>query len=172
MSSFLGGLGTGLASLVPGGLSYLGTKQTNAANREIAKEQMEFQERMSSSAYQRAVLDMEQAGLNPIMAYSQGGASSPSGASIQQQNELGNAVSSALDVARTRAELDNMREQKEMIKAQTQMYRRDADVKSSTAKSLDLQMPGLEAQAHLDKTPFGPISRLIKMLNPLNVFIK
>lgn len=52
-------------------------------NEHEAQKNRDFQERMSNTAYQRAKLDMEKAGLNPILAFRQGGSSTPSGSSAQ-----------------------------------------------------------------------------------------
>lgn len=71
------------ASLGSGLLGASSAKSTNRKQIALSREQMAFQERMSNTAYQRAMDDMRKAGINPIMVSKLGGASTPTGAMAQ-----------------------------------------------------------------------------------------
>lgn len=89
-----------LPSIITGGASLLGGLIANAGQRHSAKEAMRFSERMSNTAYQRMARDMRAAGINPIVGFSSGGASTPQGVSPQIGDVIGPAVNSALSANR------------------------------------------------------------------------
>lgn len=75
------------AALIGGGLSLFGGERANVASAAAAREQMDFQQRMSDTSYQRQVADLKAAGINPMLGYMKGsGASTPQGAMPIVQN--------------------------------------------------------------------------------------
>lgn len=94
MAAAAGAIGGGL-------LSAVGQWSANSTNKQLNRENRDWMERMSNTAWQRAVNDMRTAGLNPNLAFSQGPASTPSNSAATVRptlTEIGRGVSSAAAV--------------------------------------------------------------------------
>ena len=67
-----------MSSVVQGATGFTTAGLQANANRRAAEANQSWQTIMSNSAYQRAVIDMERAGLNPAMMYNAPGGSQAS----------------------------------------------------------------------------------------------
>lgn len=170
---YSGAAGAG-ASILQAGLGFIGQNATNQFNRRMAREQMDFQERMSNTAWQRAIADMRKAGINPMLSVSQGAASSPTGVNIPAQNPLsglGSAAHTGFAVAMNNAQLDLLREQANTTRQQGNMYGQQANLNLANMNNavtsgqiLENQLPGSGIQRDIDAGQFGTALAYAKRL--------
>jgi hypothetical protein len=118
----MGWLSDNLGGLIGSALGYKGQRDANKTNIALTREQMAFQERMSNSAYQRAMKDMKLAGLNPILAAKQP-ASTPGGASTRVESALGAGVTAYNQTSSAAAQVRNANANTELTLSNSAMVR-------------------------------------------------
>lgn len=182
IGSFFGGpvggiIGSAVGAGITGHSAASAASDQNRMNYEMAQNQMDFQreqqsvahafsaqqvaeqrewsEKMSNTAYQRGVKDMQSAGLNPMLAYHQGGATTPSssapsgvsggqGARAEMNAPGIAAINTALAAAKTRAEVQKLDAETLVAKAQVPRIEQETKTSVSSAAHLDAQTKTLQ----------------------------
>lgn len=164
------------------GISAIGTASANETNLKIAEDTRAFnareasinrdwQQGMSNTAYQRAMRDMKEAGLNPMLAFSQGGAATTGGAAASASNaapmqnelaEVGEAaqktISSALQTEQLKKGLEQQDAAIQLDKADTALKEKQTEIATANARTAaadadvtEANKPGMYERAKLMK---------------------
>ena len=137
----LGALGGALGSV----LGFVGQQQTNQKNWDISQANNEWSAQQYATRYQTTVKDLTNAGLNPMLAYSQGPGNAPvAQQTAPMQNSLGHAVdsfnktraTSALSALQTE-QLKQVESQTQLNAAQTAKVLADAEVSKEQARLIN-----------------------------------
>ncbi|WNK14779.1 MAG: DNA pilot protein [Microvirus sp.] len=119
------------------GASLLGSAYQNWENKNLAEDNRSFQAEMSNTAYRRAVIDLKEAGLNPMLAYQHGGASTPSGSVLEAKDPITPAVNTGKDVATAKSTMAVQQAQVADINAAAGL--KTAQTSESQAKTMEAE---------------------------------
>ena len=138
-----------MAAAIPAVLDVASGFMTNQSNKDIANQanqfsaaqadkQMQFQKDMRATQYQTAVDDLQKAGLNPMLAYSQGGSGNLAGAAGAAQ--IATLQNPLKGMAQTATGASNMAMQYKLTDSQVNESISRTTVNEQNAKLTDAQI--------------------------------
>lgn len=144
----MGPLGAGLISA---GGDIAGSAVQGLMAQKTARDQMQFQDQMSSTAHQREVADLRKAGLNPILS-ANSGASTPTGgqAAIPDLSSIGTkAVSSAQQYGRLNLEKEKTTQDIRTSAAVEKLNNEQAKLTNYNARTVELENSRREVMSNI-----------------------
>jgi len=116
-----------IGDILSSAVSVWNAEKNRDAAYEAQSRSQDFSERMANTQYQRAVQDLNAAGLSPMLAYSKGGNAAPTGSPV--------SASPSVETPKF-GETSNRMNQNDLIKAQVELAKSQRDVNVQTAKQV------------------------------------
>lgn len=131
----------------------VGSITSSALGYASARHQEKYQERMSSTAHQREVVDLRKAGINPILTATGGsGASTPTGTMFTPENPLKGFAANLQNAKRVDNETQLAKEAIKTQGTQQNLNSAAAQREHSTIKLNNQQAKGISAQIQRDES--------------------
>lgn len=163
------------AAAIAAGASLLANQQNRSAaadatntNIEEAQKNRDFQEKMRATQYQTSVEDMKAAGINPMLAISNGGAGTPSGsqtapAQKAEYKDVGTpAVNTYMASAQQAASLQNLAANTDTTTKQGDLAVAQAEREKATADQATASAQQLRAQTGVVPTQIAEMQQRIQ----------
>jgi len=159
-------MGDLIGGLAGAGLSFLGQTQANQKNWDIAQSNNEFSAQQFANRYQTTVKDLQSAGLNPMLAYGQGGGTPPTASAVApMQNTLSSAVHGYNTVRANTAQTRLQEEQVVATTAQAEQSRTQALANIANTAKMDQDTKTSAAVENVQRLQLDQIAAEIALKN-------